>query len=287
MIATQTHPAAVTTPNFLYIGTSKAGSTWIYGILSQHPQAFMATGKGLYFFDGHYDRGIPWYQSCFAEAAGQPVVGEISHSYLFSVDACTRISQLDPEMKLMVCFREPAERAFSAYLDGVKNGQIDCTFEEALEKAPSLIDRGRYATHLRPYLETFGSERIHVGVFDELASDPERFASRIFEFLGIQPVSLPTSQSKKMMPAARPRSYALAQWAKKASVAAKTVGLRKLRSRVKRSRLIRNMLYRSYSAKDKPVMSQSTRSDLRERFAGEVYALDRMLGSSFARTWGY
>ena len=35
-------------PNFLYIGTSKAGSTWIYNVLDHHPDVYMAPGKGLY-----------------------------------------------------------------------------------------------------------------------------------------------------------------------------------------------------------------------------------------------
>ena len=32
-------------PNFLYIGTSKAGSTWVYDLLNRHPDIYMAPGK--------------------------------------------------------------------------------------------------------------------------------------------------------------------------------------------------------------------------------------------------
>jgi hypothetical protein len=38
-------------PNFIYIGTSKAGSTWLFDILSRHPEVYITPTKGLYFFD--------------------------------------------------------------------------------------------------------------------------------------------------------------------------------------------------------------------------------------------
>jgi len=62
-------------PNFLYIGTSKAGSTWIYDVLNRHPDIYMAPGKGLYFFSRHYERGLEWYASHFLGAASERIIG--------------------------------------------------------------------------------------------------------------------------------------------------------------------------------------------------------------------
>ena len=112
-------------PNVLYIGTSKAGSTWIYDVLNHHPDIYMAPGKGLYFFSTNYERGLDWYRSQFAGAAGEQILGEVSHGYLYEEEACERIAAMNPEIKIMVCLREPADRAFSEYLDGVKNGHVE------------------------------------------------------------------------------------------------------------------------------------------------------------------
>ena len=71
-----TSPAAVRLPNFLYIGTSKAGSTWIYHVLAEHPQVFIAPAKGVYFFDAHFDRGLDWYGDHFRKARDEMIVGE-------------------------------------------------------------------------------------------------------------------------------------------------------------------------------------------------------------------
>jgi hypothetical protein len=190
-------------------------------------------------------------------------------------------------MKLIVCLREPVERAFSAYLDGVKNGQIRATFEQALDDVPSLLDRGRYATHLRPYVETFGRDRIHVGVFDELRSDPDTFAAKLIDFLGIEQIELSPALRGKMMPAGRPRSETVVRVAKRASHLCARVGLKRLRGRVKRSRTIRNLLFRQYTERDKPVMEAETRDRLRRLFAEEVQALDELLGTDFVRLWQY
>ncbi len=69
-------------PDFLYIGTSKAGSTWLFNTLAIHPEVHLASSKGLYFFDQHYDRGIDWYLDQFGGAGDARAMGEISHSYL-------------------------------------------------------------------------------------------------------------------------------------------------------------------------------------------------------------
>jgi hypothetical protein len=82
----------------------------------------MAPGKGLYYFDGHFDRERAWYLAHFREVEDQLRISEVSHSYLYSREACQRIWELQPEMHVVACVREPAERAYSAYLHGVKNG---------------------------------------------------------------------------------------------------------------------------------------------------------------------
>ena len=279
--------SALRVPNFLYVGTSKAGSTWIFDLLQHHPDVFMASGKGLYFFDSHFHYGLDWYLNHFRSAGRQPVLGEVSHSYLYSIDAVRRIADLNPDMKLMVCLREPVERAFSAFLDGVKNGRFaeELSFEQALELDPSLLDRSRYATHLRPYVDRFGVDQIHVADFDELKSDPSLFARKLFDFLDVPQTNLPPSMLKTMMPAGRPRNMFFTHVAKRLSKTARRAGLRRLRTRVKTSRLIRNVLYRPYSTADKPVMRPETRMALRRDLRDEVEQLDTLLGTRFVQKW--
>jgi Sulfotransferase domain len=274
-------------PNFIYIGTNKAGSTWLYDILANHPDVYMAPSKGLYFFSNHYERGLDWYRSHFVGAGDQKIVGEISHSYMYSKDACKRIAETNPTISLMVCLREPVDHAFTDYLNGVKNGFIQGDFETELERNPPFLQRSHYTRYLAPYIEQFGRDSIHVGVFDELSADPNAYAKKIFAFLGIEELELSHAQRQKMMPAAKPRSPVVARFAKKASHTARALGLRGLQSRVKRSRTVRNILYRPYEPYDKPTMHPETRTWLRAHFDEETAQLDELLGTNLRQTWGY
>jgi hypothetical protein len=273
-------------PNFLYIGTSKAGSTWLFNALALHPDVYLASDKGLYYFDHHHENGDPWYLERFAGAQKQTARGEISHSYLSSPETPRRIAAFNPDMRLLVCLREPAERAFSDYLDLVKNQQYAGSFEAALDEVPRLRDRGRYATHLRRYFEAFPVNQLHIGLFDDLKEDAQRYADGVFEFLGVEPLTLSTAALAHRMPAGKPRSARLALMAKSASRQTKRAGLHRLRSRVKRSVLVRQMLYRPF-ASDRPVMEAATEERLRAEFAEEVEALDAMLGRPISRRWRY
>jgi Sulfotransferase domain len=275
-----------TVPNFLYIGTSKAGSTWLFNALATHPEVYLASNKGLYYFDTHYDRGEGWYLDQFAGALNRPAIGEISHSYLSSPEAPPRIAELNSRMRLLVCLREPVDRAFSDYLDLVKNGQFDGPFDAALEQFPRLVDRGRYATHLQRYFERFPSESLLVQLFDDLKADARGYADAVFDFLQVTRMELPASALKSRMPAGRPRNVKVAAAAKATSKAVKRLGLRRLRSRVKRSVAVRQVLYRPYAG-NRPSVDPEVAARLRAVFAPEVLALDALLGLPVSHRWGY
>jgi hypothetical protein len=247
---------------------------------------YFPASKGLYYFDSHFDKGREWYLSQFAAADGQPAVGEISHSYLSSPEAAARIADLNPGMRLLVCLREPVDRAFSDYLDLVKNQQFDGPFTAALERFPRLLDRGRYATHLQRYLDVFPAEQIHVSLFDDLRADAQAYADDVFAFLGISRLELSQSDRQSRMPAGAPRNAALASGAKRMSKLVKRAGLGRLRARVKRSRLVRGALYREYRD-DRPTIDPAVAADLRLGFSDEVLRLDAMLGRPVAARWGY
>ncbi|MEP6665256.1 MAG: sulfotransferase domain-containing protein [Nocardioidaceae bacterium] len=273
-------------PNFLYIGTSKAGSTWLFNALAIHPDVYLASNKGLYYFDQHFDNGRDWYLAQFAGAGDKPAVGEISHSYLSSPEAAARIKELNAQMRLLVCLREPVDRAFSDYLDLVKNGQFEGSFETALERFPRLVERGRYATHLQRYVDQFPYHQLHVGLFDDLRADAQAYADDVFNFLNLGQFDLPPVALRSRMPAGTARNATAATAAKVASRLVKRAGLKRLRSRVKRSVLVRRAFYRPY-ADDRPTIEPDVAADLRRVFSAEVEALDEFLPAPVSQRWGY
>jgi hypothetical protein len=274
-------------PNFIYIGTSKAGSTWLFDVLSRHPDVYITPAKGLYFFDHHYDKGWPWYLEHFSDADTECVVGEISHSYLYSELACERIARMDPNVTLMVCLREPVDRAFSMYLDGIRNGKWTGTFESRCKDTPAIIEEGCYARYLQVYLNRFPRDQIHVALFDDLRRDPESYAQRVFAALEITPMSLAPKLRTKVMPACLPRNKTLVRVAKHTSETCRQLRWTKLRGRVKRSRLVRRLLFRQLRDSEKSSISPEVRAELKARFQPEVERLDQLLGTQLSQQWGY
>lgn len=274
----------ISVPNYLYIGTSKAGSTWLFQVLSWHPQIYAYPGKNLGFFSTRFEKGWDWYLNNFKPEPEHLAVGEISHSYLASDKAPARIKEALPDIRLLVCLRDPVQRTFSDYLDRLKNGSMSGTFEEELERDRGLINRSRYGTQLSRYFDHFGPDRFHIAIFDDLRADPQAFAANIFRFLQVEELSLPHRLEGKVLPAGVPRSTALARGAKALSSLARKVGLNALRGKVKTSRTIRNLLYRPYG-EDRPKMSPETEKKLREIFREELELADKVAGTDLAARW--
>lgn len=65
-------------PTFIGLGAQRAGTTWLYSCLAEHPEVFMSRKKELYYFSKNYELGREWYESQFAEAAGARARGEIT-----------------------------------------------------------------------------------------------------------------------------------------------------------------------------------------------------------------
>lgn len=274
-------------PTFIHIGPSKSGSTWIFKILNWHPQVWMYPDKNLGFFSTRFDQGWDWYRSHFDPGPEDRAVGEVSHSYLVSPDAPARIRQYLPDAKLLVCLREPVSRTFSDYLDSIKNGKVDGSFEEALERKPSLIEKSAYGKHIARYLDHFPRDQLHIGVFDDMAQRPSQYAASVFDFIGVDALELPEEMFERVLPAGTPRSRAMADAAKRVSRFARRMGLRGLKGRLKTSDTVRTMLYRPYTDQNRPQINPDTRKRLRDMMADDVSRLDAVAGTNFTEIWGY
>lgn len=243
----------------------------------------MPPAKDLYFFDRYYDRGLDWYLEFFGDAPpAARAIGELSHDYLFSTEAAQRIERDLPGVRLLTCLRDPVDRSFSHYLYLVRSGLTQLPFEQALEEFPEIINNSRYATHLEPYLQRFGAERLRVLFFDDLKADARAFARDVFAFLELPYLdALPYEQ--RVLPASKPRSHLLARLAKAGANLARTFGLADLVGRVKRSTAAKS-LYRPYHPGEKPTLAPETRARLRQTFAAEILRVQELTGRDL-RHW--
>ncbi len=266
----------MTRPTFLFIGPDKAGSKWLHEILLRHPDCFVPEIADPYFFDRHYDRGLEWYLRLFHTApASAKAIGELSHDYLFSTPAADRIRKDLPDVQLLTCLRDPAERTFSQYLSMIRAGQTRETFEQALDHIPRLIDNSRYTTHLERYLSRFPRAQLHILWYDQLAADPRAFASAVFNTLGVRFISdLPYDE--RVNPAGTLRNYYLSRAIQTGVSLVRALGLPQVVGVAKRS-FLRSVVYRPYAPGERPRLSAATRQRIVDQLEPEMVRLERLL----------
>ena len=261
--------------NFLFIGPDKTGSTWLYSLLSRHPDVYVPTAKDLYYFDRYYHKGDEWYLSFFPKYEGQYVaIGELSHDYIFSQQAAKRIFSFNPNMKLLCTLRDPIDRTFSHYLNLKRNGHTKKPLRAAVLEYPELIDHSLYANHLSTYLELFGSQQLELLKFSNLLSSPKAFAQDVYRFLSLIDQEVLDLDIKRM-PASRPRSYLLAKIAKKGANLIRDLGYPQMVGKVKYCKLA-GLLYEPYAKDKKPWLSNDDILWLTDIFREDVYKVGKL-----------
>ena len=270
-------------PNFLYIGTGKAGSTWLMEALTWHPGVFVTPAKETDFFDLNFHRGTAWYEEFFFGAQA-PAVGEIAHRYLRHPEAAERMRAVLGPTRCITVFREPEDYTMSSYLFAVRNGRFsggpDAWVEQRFES-----DSVRYMTLLDPFIRAMGPENVFVGCFDDLQEDPAGFFRDICLFLGIEALGLPAHLLGKSNAAARPRSPALALLVNRTAKFLKTHGGQYLIAAVKRRKFVKSLLYAPLARDERTPFSPASRAMIRGIAEPEVRSLDRAMGTRLAERW--
>ena len=194
------------TRHLLVIGGQRCGTTYLHGLLEEHPEIAMARPARpepkVFLSDELSGRGREWYRSTyFAHATDEKVLGEKSTSYLEDPLAATRAAVVLGDPHIVLLLRDPVARAISNWRFSTDNGletrPLDVALRESLEREaawdPSVssvspfayLARGRYADHLRPWLDAFG-DAVRVHFLAELLGDDDALAD-LYAGLGVDP----------------------------------------------------------------------------------------------------
>ena len=192
-------------PNFLVIGDLKAGSSSLNHYLRQHPQVYTPENiKELRYFS--FDSSNPYhltaestrvrsfdeYQAYFKNSGAALAVGESSPNYLRSPVAAQRIANEIPDVKLIVCLRNPADRLYSVHMMSYRSGSTNLTFEErAFRENCAWIKGNFYWADLKKYMDLFCPDQLKVILFDDLKSDAAAVTRDLYRFLGVDDTFVP------------------------------------------------------------------------------------------------
>lgn len=186
----------------------------------------------------------------------------------------------------MICFRNPIQKEFSAYLFGQRNGGNDFSFKEGLNNGYLDPSKCLYGKFLQEYLSVFPRDNLLVLFFDDLESDPQGFAKQLFDFIGVEELH-DYSYSRKVLPASRPRLKVIAKLIKLVAVVARGMGLLSFLGMAKRSSFIHKLIYSEMNDVEKPKISREDHCFLAEYFRQDVELLSSLTGRNLDHWLSY
>lgn len=169
----------------------------------KEPQFFSYNPDRPGFHRGNepYGPGSIWtdergeYEAYFQDDPDR-VQGEASVSYLYSPDAPQRIAETIPDAQILIQLRHPVDRAYSHYLQLVRDGREELSFEDALNYEQQRIEDGwewfyhykrigHYGDQIERYKEQFSDEQLTVVRYDRFDATPDTVLEDYLHCLGL------------------------------------------------------------------------------------------------------
>ena len=202
------------TPDFVIVGAHRCGTTSLYRTLKRHPGIQLPRVKEPHFFIA--DEAAGWrfanrtspmpdlvtewtdYLDLFADTPEHVLTGEASVLYLPQHRSAipAMVEHLDRSVRIIISVRDPADRAYSAYLYNRESYESETapSFSAALARArdegplevPTLdyLALSRYAEGVAAFQDAF--DHVHVVRFEELMDPSGRTLRDLFSFLGLE-----------------------------------------------------------------------------------------------------
>jgi len=176
-------------PEFIIAGFGRAGTSALLLNLGQHPDIQIAVGVGteLNFWDKSLEsvkEGLDVYKKRFYGK----VSGEKTPSYCNKPDTMERIYDYIPNVKIILCLRNPVDRAISHFELHKRWARIK--HDDILDpsKHPIVMKFGQYIFYLKICVIPFiPKENIYFNIMEWNKKDLNAEMTKIHKFLGIEP----------------------------------------------------------------------------------------------------
>lgn len=185
-------------PDFVCVGCGRAGSTWLWSLLQQHPQvvANRLAAKELHYFqhfgwDGPDADAMAFYREAFAAPPGS-VCGDGSFNYLTHPVLIDHLWRTAPEARLVAVLRNPIDRLVSVLnqLHRVRLPWMGLTGDQAYVQRTfsfwcEAVAHCRIADGVRAVQRRWPPERVLVLQYEQCVRDPAAEIARAYRFLGV------------------------------------------------------------------------------------------------------
>jgi hypothetical protein len=191
--------------NFVCIGAQRAGTTYLYKMLSMHPNVYFPLGKepNLFLLDPRQDAesdclyryGLRRMGGGGVATMGQQITGDISPYYAaMSRLKIKRIFDRYPQTRVLYVVRNPLERALSAirFTRKAAAGNEAGNFGPALSsilKSPKIVLHSNYAANIERWRAAAAMcdslVNLKVVLFSDIEERPLEFLKEVCSFIGV------------------------------------------------------------------------------------------------------
>ena len=194
--------------NLFLVGVNKAGTSWLYYLLDQHPDVFMAAEKELYFFgdegvDEEQLTALTDYHAHFPFDEAYRYFGDATVMYYRSPATADEIQNYNPEAKVLAIVRDPIQRLLSQFQYHKQLGILDetTTLSEALDRCdPQLLRDSHYEESLPAYADRFGPKQFKIVSLEGGKEDPVALWDDLLDFLGLPETPRPNEENRPENP---------------------------------------------------------------------------------------
>jgi hypothetical protein len=204
-------------PHFFIVGAQKSGTTWLWEMINQHPDAELPPKKEYHFFSKSYEynNGLEKYLQIYEKISPLKVTGEASTSYLYdrvrkNVHMEQKNVEVDynlptipeliiknfPNIKIIIILRDPVKRAVSAYYHFIKakNYSPMLKLGEVLEKYPNrlIVEYGLYYKYVQLWKKFSKNSNLRIYILEEdIKNNPKKMLKDVYSFLDLDQNFLP------------------------------------------------------------------------------------------------
>jgi len=284
-------------PNFFIVGAPKCGTTAMNDYLNQHPEIYMAP-KEIHYFGNDLKTRIKIsdqdYLKFFPDTINKKIIGEASVWYLFSKTAAEEIKFFYPEAKILIMLRNPVEVIHSLHSQHLYDGNEDVAdFEKALSldearkkrihladavdffETPAYVDSVLFSGQVGRYLNVFGREKVHIILYEDFKTDPQKIVSETLQFLALNTdldIEYKLINSNKQV-----NSIHLHRLIKKPPMKLKKIVRTILPSRKLRHIIMSNFFNWNIEIKERKKINARLNEKLKKRLAEDINILGKMI----------
>jgi len=196
-------------PNLIVAGYAKCGTTSLHRYLDRHPEIAMSRTKEVGFFcdeadpavitsmprddralvhasRGTWSKGLDWYRTHFDPSAKWRGESTPAYTVPWYPDAPERIASVVPEARIVLCVRDPVERALSRYrFLAVRSLEHRTDLAAITDPDGFYVQAAPYSRSWELLTRALGRDRIHIVETERLASEPGETMERLFDWLGL------------------------------------------------------------------------------------------------------